>query len=233
MSRLASLMRLYRLGAIAVIALASIAVVRHAHAEVSLLQLGHRSCGSVTAYVQYDSFSEGNPPFFAVFAADLNGNGVFGESNEPVVYVLVGPGGTAGTVSAQLNFPAVPQGSSISITAYEIDSAGGIVSPQLPPVSYICSHRPAEALASSNPGAATPQVAVTVKITTNAVQVYDQPSANGNIIDGLPHSAIVNVIGRNSRGDWIKVQYGGTTGWIMWVTNAILFGPYQQLPIVG
>jgi len=233
MTRLAGFRRLLRLAPIAALALASGIFAHCARADISQLQLGQRSCGSVTAYVQYDSFSEGNPPFYAVFTTDLNNSGIFGESNDPIVYVLVGPGGSPGTVSATINFPAVPEGSPIAVTAYEIDSAGAYVSQQLPPVSYVCTHRPAVALASASPSAPVPQVAITIKITAYAVQVYDQPSAGGNIIGGLPHSAIVNVIGRNSRGDWVKVQYGGTTGWIMWVTNSILFGPYQQLPVVG
>jgi len=233
MTRLAGLRGLWRLATIGALALASGIFANCARADISQLQLGQRSCGSVSAFVQYDSFSEGNPPFYAVFTVDLNNNGIFGESNDPIVYVLVGPGGSPGTVSAQINFPAVPEGSPIAVTAYEIDSAGAYVSPQLPPVSYICAHRPAVVPASANPGAPVPQVAVTVKITANAVQVYDRPSATGNIIDGLPHSAIVNVLGRNNRGDWILVQYGNTSGWIMWVTNAILFGPYQQLPVIS
>ncbi len=234
MGRFARLSKWARVGLIAVIGLLSFAAVHQASADISALILGSRSCGSVTAYVQYDSFSEGNPPFYAVFAADLNGDGVYGEAGEPVQYILIGPGGTAGFVRGQLNFSAVPQGSVIAVTAYEIDSAGNIVSPQLTAVRYTCTHRPASDLFPPNTAPAVPGLGVSAKISVLRITVYDAPSATtGNLIGGLPTGAIVNVIGRNGRGDWLEVQFNGGIGWIMWETNAILFGPYQQLPVTG
>ncbi len=234
MSRFAKLSKWVRACLMAVIGVASLAAVHQVSADISALVLGNRSCGSVTAYVQYDSFSEGNPPFYAVFAADLNGNGVYGEAGEPVQYILTGPGGTAGFIRGQLNFPAVPSGTVIAVTAYEIDSAGNIVSPQLTAVRYTCIHRPATDLYPPNTAPAVPGLGVSAKISVERVTVYDAPSAaNGHLLGGLPIGAIVNVIGRNSRGDWLEVQFNGGVGWIMWETNAILFGPYQQLPVTG
>jgi len=223
-----------RIGLIVAIVLATFVAVQHVSADISALVLGSRSCGSVTAYVQYDAFSEGNPPFYAVFAADLNADGVFGEAGEPLEYILIGPGGTPGYIRGQLAFPALPEGSVIAVTAYEIDSAGTIVSPQLTAVRYTCTHRPATDLYPPNTAPVVPNLGVSAKITVYSVSVYDAPSAaDGNLIGGLPIGAIVNVIGRNSRGDWVEVQFGGGVGWIMWETNAILFGPYQQLPVTG
>ncbi len=226
-------LRLLRGIAAAMIALTLFAGGRPASADVSTLVLGSRTCATITAYVLYDSFSEGTPPFYAAFSADLNGNGVFGEAGEPTSYVLVGPGGTAGYIKGVLTFPAVPAGTTIAVTAYEVDSNGTIVSAQLPAVRYTCTHRPATNLYPPNTGLAIPGVGITIKITANPVTVYDAPSNTGNAINGLASGTILNVIGRNQHGDWLQVQLGSSTGWIMWVTNGILFGPYRQLPVVG
>ncbi len=210
------------------------AATRPASANVTSLVLGSRSCGAITAYVRYDAYSEGNPPFYAVFSADLNGNGVYGEAGEPIQYVLVGPGGTAGFVRGTLTFPAVPEGSTIAVTAYEIDSDGTLVSAQLPAVSYTCSHRPATNLYPPNTGLTIPGVGISVKVTATSLLVYSKPyGTDTDVITGLSQGAILNVLGRNQRGDWLEVQLSGQTGWVMWVTKSILFGPYRQLPVVG
>ncbi len=226
------LMPLLRIVAIAAIVLASVAVTRRAAADVTLLVLGSRTCGTITAYAIYDSFSEGNPPFYAVFAADLNGNGIYGEAGEPIRYTLVGPGGAAGYVRGYLNFRALPTGSSIAVTAYEIDSDGTQVSPQLSAVRYTCAHRPATDALPANTGFVIPGTAVTAKITASSVLMYSAPNASSSVLGGITQGAILNVIARTVRGDWVEVRSGGQTGWIMWVTNAILLGPYRRLPIV-
>src|SRR5436190_1532270 len=94
------------------------------YANVTALVLHTRTCGTVTAYIAYDSFSEGTAPYYAVFAVDLNNNNVFGEAGEPLRYTKVSPTGEAQLVGARLVFKALPEGSSIAVTAYEIDSAG-------------------------------------------------------------------------------------------------------------
>ncbi len=223
-----------RLALVVTLMLTLFAATSRASANVTMLVLGRRTCGTATAFVLYDAFSEGNGPFYAVFAADLNGNGVYGEAGEGLKFVKIGPGGTAGYIVGNLTFRAVPEGSTIAVTAYEADSDGNIVSPQLTAVSYVCTHKPATDLYPPNTGFTIPGLAITAKITATAIQIYSTPSATtGTIIGGLASGTIVNVIGRNERGDWLQVQFGGGSGWIMWVTNALVFGPYRQLPVTG
>lgn len=225
---------LARLVLVGIIALTLFAATGRATANVTTLVLGRRTCATASAFVLYDSFSEGVGPFYAVFAADLNDNGVFGEAGEGIKFVKIGPGGTAGYVRGDLTFPAVREGTTIAVTAYEADSAGNIVSQQLGAVRYTCTHRPATDLYPPNSGLAIPTVGITAKITATAVQLYPGPSArSGAPIGGLAQGTLINVIGRNERGDWLQVQFGGGSGWMMWVTNALIFGPYKQLPITG
>lgn len=51
-------------------------------AGVSKLTIHRRTCGTVTAVLTYDNFSEGNSPFYVAFTVDLNDNGIFGEVGE-------------------------------------------------------------------------------------------------------------------------------------------------------
>ena len=88
-----------------------------AQANVTRLILTRRTCGTVNAFLTYDGFSEGTPAFYNVVAVDLNGNGVYGEAGEPVQYIKISPGGQTVLVGAQLRFPALPEGSTISVTA--------------------------------------------------------------------------------------------------------------------
>ena len=213
-----------------VLILAALISVHPARANVTDLALFRRTCGTVNAFITYDGFSEGRPAFFAVFAVDLNGNGVFGEAGEPVKYIKVVPGGSTQLVGATLVFPPVPEGSSIAVTAYEVDSAGVPVSRQVEPVRYTCAHRPAKDKLPSNSSIVLPPVAVVAKINVRAVVVYSQPTVQSSVVGGLGRGALVTVIASNQRGDWVEVQTGGQTGWIMWETQAILFGPYADLP---
>jgi hypothetical protein len=203
-----------------------------AHANVNALVLHTRSCGTVTAYIAYDSFSEGGAPFFAVFAVDLNNNNVFGEAGEPIRYVRVSPTGDPQLVGARLAFRALPEGSSIAVTAYEIDSVGVAVSRQIEPVRYVCTHRPAKNPLPPNTGIPIPGVGVVAKVRIPAVTVFSGPSAYTAALGGLGKGALVNVLARNQRGDWIEVDFRGQLGWIMWQTQVILFGPYSTLPVL-
>src|SRR5262245_21992299 len=81
--------------AIVISALASSSPVQ---ANVTGLVLYRRSCGLVTVFTVYDGFSEGNPPFFVVFAVDLNGNGNFGEASEPIMYRQAGAAGSSSVI---------------------------------------------------------------------------------------------------------------------------------------
>ncbi len=222
-----------RLALLLLICAAAFVVIRPADANVTTLVLGRRTCSTVTAYVLYDSFSEGDGPVYAVFSVDLNGNGIYGEAGERSKFVKIGPGGTPGYVIGSFSFPAVPEGTAIAVTAYEIDSDGTIVSPQLEAVRYNCTHRPATDLYPPNTGFTLPSLGITAKITADAVLLYTSPTVKSTQIGGLAQGTVINVIGRNERGDWLQVQFGGGSGWIMWVTNALVFGPYRQLPITG
>jgi len=217
----------------ALIALPLLAAPQPARANVSQLVLHTRSCSYVTAYVTYDSFSGGNPPFYVVFQADLNNNGVFGEPGEPVNYVEVTSGrGESVSIGSRLRFATVDEGSVISVTAYEVDSGGRQGSAPETPISYTCANRPSyDALpATPPPSVATP--AITAQITDENVSVYSGPSVTSTLIGGLGLGQVVKVTGRNTRGDWVRIEFEGGEGWFMWNTSAFLFGPYQKLPIV-
>jgi hypothetical protein len=214
-----------------------LATVKPASANVTSLVLSSRTCGTISAYLVYDSYSEGNPPFWAVFSVDLNGNKIYGEAGEPQQYVKVLPGNAGGTLGAQLvgtrmAFRAVPEGSTISVTAYEVDSEGVAVSAQVSPVSYQCTHRPAIDLLPPNTGIVIPGVGITAKINVTAVQVYREATVKSEILGGLGKGAFVNVIARNQRGDWVQIEFRNGKGWIMWQTQALLFGPYSSLKVL-
>src|SRR4051794_14306787 len=79
-------------GVIAVtVVLSAMTEVHRVHANISRLVLHTRTCGTVSAFAVYDSYSEGIAPFWAVFSIDLNGNGIFGEANEPTRYFTLTP----------------------------------------------------------------------------------------------------------------------------------------------
>src|SRR5688500_9797120 len=110
-----SIMRRFRtlalLTPIIVLVVGTLLAPTPAFANVTAIVLHTRTCGTVTAYLSYDSFSEGGPPFYAVFVVDLNNNGIFGEANEPIRYVRVATGGGLQLVGARLAFRALPEGS--------------------------------------------------------------------------------------------------------------------------
>ncbi len=209
-----------------------IAGITPASANVTALVLHRRTCGTVNAFIIDDAFSEGNPPFWAAFAVDLNGNGVFGEAGEPIKYVRLTPQTESVWIGTQITFPAVPEGSTIAVTAYEVDSAGVPVSKQIAPVAYQCTHRPATNPLPPNTSVTLPDVAIVAKIVSTAITVYDGASVRANPLGGLGRGALVNVLARNQRGDWLKIDFAGRPGWIMWETRAILFGPYATLPVL-
>lgn len=215
-----------------VIVISALATASPAQANVTGIVLYRRSCGQVTVYTVYDGFSEGNPPFFVVFAVDLNGNGNFGEAHEPIQYRPVGAAGAASVIGARLTFTAVPEGTTISVTAYEVDSAGKTVSKPLSPVQYVCHHKPDFNAYPPNTGIVVPGAAVTAKINVAALQVYSAPTIQSTVLGGLPKGARANVVARNERGDWLEIQFQGGLGWIMWQTNALIFGPFDTLPVL-
>src|SRR5260221_440887 len=91
--------RLSRFGILAILCLAilmsALVTSSPVRANVTGLVLHRRSCSALVAYTVYDGFSEGNAPYFVVFAVDLNGNGNFGEETEPIQYRAVGVSGSA------------------------------------------------------------------------------------------------------------------------------------------
>jgi hypothetical protein len=204
-----------------------------ARANVTRLVLHTRNCESVSAFAVYDGFSAGSAPFYAVFAADLNGNGQFGEASEPVAYVRVdSTSGEPSTAAARLRFEALPEGSTIAVTAYEVDRRGRLVSAQLEPVSFQCTNRPALDPIPANTGIELPGAAVTARIMVERVTVYAEANGNSAVVGGLGNGARVDVVTRNQRGDWVRIVFpGGGTGWIMWQTQATLLGPSRDLPV--
>jgi hypothetical protein len=220
------------LGLVTALILSMVVGVTPARANVTALVLHRRTCGTVDAYVTYDSFSEGNPPYFAAFAVDLNNNGVFGEAGEPIRYIRLGNTGESQLVGAHIVFTPLPEGSTIAVTAYEVDSAGGAVSPQVAPVAYQCTHRPATNPLPPNTGIDVPDVAIVARIGAVAVTVYDGPSVKANPLGGLGRGALVNVVARNERGDWLQIEYKGQLGWFMWQRQATLLGLYSTLPVL-
>jgi hypothetical protein len=179
-----------------------------------------------------DGFSEGTPAFYAAFAVDLNNNGIFGEAGEPTRYVKVVPTGGAVLIGSRLTFKALPEGSTIAVTAYEVDNLGVAVSKQIEPVKYICAHRPAIDKIPQNTGNPSPEIQIVAKVSVSALTVYTYPSVKSTPLGGLAQGAYVNVVARNQRGEWFQVQYRGKLGWILWQTQAIPLGPYTNLPVL-
>jgi hypothetical protein len=208
-----------------------------ASANVNTLIVGRRTCETATAYVLYDGFSAGHPVYLAAFTVDLDGDGVYGEAEagERTIFTNLGAGSSpSGYVKGVLKFSAVPEGTKISISAYEVDSNGRTVSRQLPAVSYTCTNRPQTKQIPADVPFVIPAVAVTARVTAETLSIYDSPKGTeSKIVGGLAQGAIVTAIGRNSRGDWLQIAFGSGTAWIMWNTNAIVFGPYKSLPVTA
>jgi hypothetical protein len=134
-------------------------------------------------------------------------------------------------VSTHMRIPVQDEGTTISVTAYEVDSAGRAVSAQLEPVSYQCTYRPAYDPIPPNTGIAIPGVGITARVTVQAVKVYSKPTIDSVLLGGLGNDQVVNVKARNQRGDWVKIDFQGVDGWIMWQTQVYLIGPYRTLPV--
>src|SRR5258707_9114603 len=58
-----------------------------ANANITKLVVTHRTCGTLTAYLTYDGFSEVIQVFYGVFAVDLTNNGVFSHSGKPILFI--------------------------------------------------------------------------------------------------------------------------------------------------
>jgi hypothetical protein len=221
------------LATLVILFLSLIQGIQPARANVPALALFRRSCGLVSAFALYDGFSEGKTPFYVAFAVDLNGNGVYGEANEPIRYVNITSGGQQEYIGATIRFSAVPEGSTISVTAYEVDSAGVPVSKQVPPVTYQCAHRPATDRLPAESPIPAPGVAVVARIRIPSIVVYSSPTTQSAPLGGLARGERVTVLALNRRGDWAQVDFRGKLGWIMWQTQAVLYGPYAYLPRVA
>lgn len=222
-------------GLAALLLFTTFALAAPASANVTRLVLGRRNCESVVAYAIYDGGSVGQPPYLAAFAVDLNGNGVFGEAEagERTVFTRTGPNGTAGYVKGTLRFPAVPEGTEVAVTSYGIDSEGHVVSGQLSPVRFNCTNKVQTSQIPAGAPFTIPSVAVTVRVTASeSMPVWAAPDGQQKI-GGLAQGMVVTAIGRNSRGDWLQVVYGGGTAWVMWSTDAIVLGPYKSLPVTA
>jgi hypothetical protein len=202
-----------------------------AKAEITKLTLHRRSCASVSARVNYDGFAEGTAPYYVAFGVDTNGNGVFGEPNEALVYSRIrGNVGSSLQVAARVNFKAVPEGTTIAVVAYTVDSVGNPLSPQLGPISYECSQRPDLDPLPAEQSQVDPSPAVVASILSESVEVHEGAAASTKVIGGLGKGQRVPVIALNVRGDWALIEVNGTQGWILWRSNAYLFGARAKLP---
>lgn len=202
-----------------------------ADAAISKLTLHRRSCASVTAYVNYDGFAEGQSPYYVAFGVDTNNNGIFGEPGEALSYSRIkGNVGSSLQVAARVRFTPVREGTTVSVIAYEVDEKGNQLWPQLGAVSYNCTQRPSlDALPAENSQVeASP--AVVAAIRSLSVQVHAGPSVKTTVIGGLGQGQRVVVVALNVRGDWALIEVNGVQGWILWRTNAYLFGAWQNLP---
>jgi hypothetical protein len=136
-------------------------------------------------------------------------------------------------VRGQIKFAAVPEGTVISVTGYEIDSGGRIISAQLPAVSYACTNRPQTRQIPATAPFIIPAVAVSARVTFSPrIPIFAAPDGKTEI-GGLATGATVTAIGRNSRGDWLEIIFGDRTARMMWRTNAIVLGPYRSLPVTA
>lgn len=204
-----------------------------AKAEITKLTLHRRSCASVTAYVNYDGFAEGTAPYYVAFGVDSNGNGVFGEPGEALVYSRIkGNVGSSLQVAARVNFTAVREGTTVAVIAYTVDSVGNALSPQLGPISYQCSQRPALDPLPADQSQVNPSPAVVAAILSESVEVHEGAAASTKVIGGLGKGQRVPVIALNERGDWALIEINGQQGWILWRSNAYLFGARANLPRV-
>lgn len=201
-----------------------------ASANMSRLTLHRRSCNGVTVYAVHDGFSNGSAPYYAVFAADLDGDGNYGEAGEPKVFKQVKKTGSAVWVSARLYFRA-SEGSDIAITVYEVDSTGTLVTPGGDKVKYTCANRVALDPIPGDTGAPIPVLKITAKVVVEKITVYAEASSDSTVLGGVGIGQLLNVKARNQRGDWVQVEFNGGMGWIMWQTQAYLLGPYRDLPI--
>jgi uncharacterized protein YgiM (DUF1202 family) len=202
-----------------------------AQAQITKLTLHRRSCASVTAYVNYDGFAEGTAPYYVAFGLDSNGNGVYGENGEGLVYSrILGNVGSSLQVAARINFAAVREGTTIAVIAYTVDSAGNALSEQLGPVSYECSQRPALDPLPADQSQATPSPSVVAAILAESVQVHEGAAASTKVIGGLGKGQRVPVVALNVRGDWALIEVNGTQGWILWRSNAYMYGARNSLP---
>lgn len=202
-----------------------------AQAAVSKLTLYRRSCAAVYAQVTWDSFIQGQAPFKVGFAADLNGDGIYGAAGEPNVTTPVLTGGNVGIrIGSRLVFPALAEGSTVSVTAYDVDNNGVRRSGYLSPITYTCSQRPELAdLRVDNPSV-VPQVASQLFLFTTSTQVYTQPLPTAKVLGGLAKGQSAEVVALNERGDWAKIRFGDGFGWVLWRTNALMNGAFAELP---
>src|SRR5258708_19143216 len=185
MARMARFRNVAWLVLVAVLALYTLLATTSARANVTAIAITRRTCGTVDAFSTYDGFSEGKPAFYVAFAVDLNGNGIFGEAGEPIRYVKISPIGQQEFVGAHLQFNPLPEGSRISVTSYEVDSAGVPVSPQVTPVAYECKHRPALDKLPANAPVPVPMVGVVAKVRITAVTVFTPPTPKSTPLSGL------------------------------------------------
>jgi hypothetical protein len=202
-----------------------------AQANVTKMVLHRRNCNLVSAYAYYDGFSGGSGPSYVVFTADLDGDGTYGAANEPKVYVRLNTKARQPyLVNRVLRFNKT-EGTVISVMTYEVDSTGQQAG-DAQTVSYTCANRPAFDPLPPDTGIVIPGIGITTRIKAEQIKVYAGPSAEAELIDGVGVGQVFNVLAINKRGDWILIDLGGgRSGWIMWQTQAQIFGPAKSLPI--
>src|SRR5258708_37510812 len=96
-----------------------------ASANITKLVVTQRTCGTFTAFLTYDGFSEGIQAFYGVFAVDLNQNGIFSEAGEAILYMTLTQGGGPQLIGGKSRFAPLPQAATTSGTPSRSDSEGG------------------------------------------------------------------------------------------------------------
>lgn len=68
--------------------------------------------------------------------------------------------------------------------------------------------------------------------TRDYARMRSGPGTTYSQVETIPYNATVSVLGRNTVGDWIKVEYNGIQGWVAsWLLT--VHGDINSLPVLG
>jgi uncharacterized protein YgiM (DUF1202 family) len=187
----------------------------------------------VTAYANADGFGVGTPPYSLVFAADTNGDGLYGDVLDGIRQTKFKAAGKAVKVSGRINFAKpLAENTKVSVVAYQVDNDGVIRSGILGPVSFACSSRvEVEPFALTDASISKVDLATVVVIYVPNAQVYTEPNVSSRVIGGLGQTQRATALATNPKGDWLKITLGAKTGWVLWRTNGLVWGPRATLPV--